>query len=100
MSARPRQAPWTDTDGGVHYPRLEQHMVGGGRYASQAKPWEDTVTRWYFAYESYRGFKWVRMWHEKRLVHKLRPIYNYRVQPSQPAPSADQARPEDAAGRA
>lgn len=71
------QKPWTDDRGRVHYPRLEQHLLGGGRYNSAAKDWADTVTRWHFTNESYRGLKPVRMWRERRKVHRLRPLYNH-----------------------
>lgn len=47
------QRPYTDKNGVVHYPRIEQHLLGSSYYGKSAVPWADTVVRWYFAHESY-----------------------------------------------
>jgi hypothetical protein len=72
------QRTWTDSRGAVHYPRIEQHLLGSARYGVSAQPWSDTVIRWYFTYESQWSTRSTRLFLEFVNIKIRRPIYNYK----------------------
>jgi len=85
------QRPFTDRYGVVHYPRIEQHLVGSDYYNTNAVPWADTVVLWYFAHESYhmpgvrkrpgqRGEAGpILRFLEYANIRMRRPLYNYQL---------------------
>jgi hypothetical protein len=46
------QKPWTDNDGVLRHPRIEQHILGSDYYETPQKVWADTVTDWRFSIET------------------------------------------------
>jgi hypothetical protein len=73
------QRTWSDEDGCMRYPRIEQHLLGSTYYGTSAKPWADLVIGWNFVHESGWFTAAILGWFEWANIRWRRPVHNYMM---------------------